>query len=173
MSLEVVMCFGVQARPYGAAVARAVRSLPGLAGALLQDCDVGVRLPARALLVRVRLCDAPGAGAVVDQLARWSARAHGFAVALRGDLAAASGAVADALRDSDTLALAVGRDEIKGVLERALAALWPRERCAGAAPRLDDGGACASRTAGRLASRRPRRHSPVELVPSRSPTVMS
>src|SRR5512140_2356135 len=40
MSLDVVMCFGVQARPYRAAVARAVRSVPGLAGGLLEGCDV-------------------------------------------------------------------------------------------------------------------------------------
>jgi hypothetical protein len=173
MSIDVVMCFGVQARPYRAAVARAVRSVPGVAGALLEGCDVGVRSPARALLLRVHLAEGPDAATVVDRLAYWSARAHGFAVALRGDLAGASDAVADALRASDPLAVAVGGGELPGVLDRALASVWPKGPCAGGASPLHAAEPCAPRTTGRRASRPPRRHSPGDRIPWRSPTGIS
>lgn len=172
MSIDVVMCFGAQAHPYRAAVAKAVRLVPSAAGALLVGCDVGVRDSARTLLLRVRLADRPGAAAVVERLTYWSARAHGFAVPLREDLAGASDAVADALRASDTLALAVPGDALPDVLDRALDALWPIEDGAGDAPRLDDGETCPPRTAARRASRRPTRPSPGAPTPSTSPIAM-
>lgn len=173
MSIDVVMCFGLHARPYLSAVARAVRSVPDLAGGLLEGCDVGVRSPARALILRVRLADGPGAAAVVDRLAFRSARAHGFAVALRGDLAGASTAVADALQASDRLEVAVHGDALPGALDRALVSLWTSGRCADAPRPLQDRDACARRTAGRRASRRPRRHSPGGRSPSRSTRTIS
>jgi hypothetical protein len=171
MSLDVVMCFGVQARPYRAAVARAVRLVPSVAGGILEGCDVGVRTPARALLLRVHLTECSDTAAVVDRLAYWSARAHGFAVALRGDLAGASASVADALQASDPLEVAVGRAELPAVLDRALASLWPHGRSAAGAWRLHDPATCPPRTAGPRASRRPRKHSPGESIPSRSPSL--
>jgi hypothetical protein len=171
MSIDVVMCFGVQARPYRTAVAKAVRLVPSAAGGLLEGCDVGVRTPARALLLRVHLTECSDTAAVVERLAYWSARAHGFAVALRGDLAGASDAVADALQASDALDVAVDRAQLPDVLDRALASLWPHGRCAKGAWRLHEPDTCPPRTAARRASRPPRRHSPGDRLPSRSPTV--
>lgn len=130
MSIEVVMCFGVQSRRRRAAVARAVRAVAGVAGGLLEGCDVGVRRPARSLLLRVRLTEGPDAASVVDRLADRSARAHGFAVAMRGELAGAADAVADALRESDALEVAVDGAALPRVLDRALDSLWPPDSCA-------------------------------------------
>ncbi len=174
MSVDVVMCFGSQARPYRAAVARAVHAVSGVAGELLEGCDVGVRTPVRALILRVRLCDGPATAEVVDRLAYWSARAHGFAVALRGELERASCAVADALQASDRLEVAVPAADLPDALDRALDSLWPYGGlCAASGRRLHDRGACAPRLAARHASRRPRRHSPVGRSLSRSPNVTS
>lgn len=171
MSIEVVMCFGAHARPYRAAVAKAVRLVPSAAGGLLEGCDVGVRTPARALLLRVRLAECSDTAAVVERLAYWSARAHGFAVALHGGLEGAAAAVADALQASDPLEVSVCRDDLPGVLDRALASLWPHGRCAAGAWRLHTPETCPPRKAGRRASRPPRRHSPGAQLPSRSPTA--
>ena len=173
MSVYVVMCFGSQARPYRAAVARAVHAVADVAGALLEGCDVGVRAPARALLLRVRLTDGPETARVVDRLAFWSARAHGFAVALRGELERATPAIADALQASDPLEVKVAADALPEALDRALASLWPSGPCAAGPRRLSDRDPCAPRLAARRASRRPRRHSPGGLHPSRSPTATS
>jgi hypothetical protein len=173
MSIDVVMCFGVHAFPYQAAVARAVRFVPSLAGRLLVSCDVGVRMPARALLLRVRLSEGPGAASVVDRLAYWSARAHGFAVALRGDLAGASDAVTDALQASDDLEVAVNGLDLPRVLDRALASLWPHGPCASGPARLHERSSCASTTARPSTSRHPRSHSLAAGFPSRSPTGIS
>jgi hypothetical protein len=166
MSLDVVMCFGFQARAHRTAVARVVRSVAGLPGALVEGCDVGVRTPARALLLRVRLREGAAAGAILDRLATSSAAARGFAVALRGELAGASDAVADTLQASDNLAIAVDRSELPGVVSRALDLVWPAPRCAARPRRLKDRAPCPPSLAGRRASRHPTRRSPA--VPHRS-----
>lgn len=172
MSLDVVMCFGVHARKHRTAVSKAIRSVAGLPGALVEGCDVGVRTPARALLLRVRLRDGAAAAAVVEQLASSSAAARGFAVALRGELAGVSEAVADTLQASDSLAVAVPRTELPRIVSRALDLVWPRPRCAGRRHRLENRVPCPPAKARRRASRHPRRRSPDAPHLSSSPAAM-
>jgi len=172
MSLDVVMCFGVHARTHRTAVSKAIRSVAGLPGGLVEGCDVGVRKPARALLLRIRLREGAAAAAIVERLASSSAAARGFAVALRGELAGASGAVADTLQASDTLAVAVDRAELPRVVSRALDLVWPPARCVGRPRRLQDRATCPPAKARRRASRRPRRRSPAALHLSSSPASM-
>jgi hypothetical protein len=173
MSLDVIMCFGVHARCHRTAVAKAVQSVAGLPGALVEGCDVGVRVPARALLLRVRLREGAAAAAIVERLAATSAAARGFAVALRGELAGVSSAVADTLQSSDTLAVSVGSTELAGVVARALDAVWPRTRCAERPRRLRERATCAPPKAARRDSRRPRRRSPDALPPSSPAAAIS
>lgn len=172
MSLDVVMCFGVHARKHRIAVSRAIRSVAGLPGGLVEGCDVGVRTPARALLLRVRLRDGAAAAAIVEQLASSSAAARGFAVALRGELAGASDAVADTLQASDNLAVSVPRAALPRVVSRALDLVWPRPRCASRPRRLKERAPCPPAKARRRASRHPTRRSPDALHLSSSPAAM-
>jgi hypothetical protein len=166
MSVDVVMCFGFQARKRRSAVSKAVRSVAGLPGGLVEGCDVGASKPARALLLRVRLREGPAAATIVDRLASSSAAAGGFAVALRGELAGATNAVADTLQASDALTVAVRGAELPGVVARALELVWPQAGGAGRPAALDHRAPCPPTPESRRASRRPRRRSPGAPSPS-------